>query len=73
MIAIFQEAGRTVYVVPDPRGESETFEAYSLECRDDKTGRTMWVEGIRKDRSEMWPAWRALVEPALTALKGKQP
>lgn len=60
--------GRQTYVEPDERGESETFEAYSLVCRDGE--HLVWSEGIRKDRTNMLPEWRAIIEIALASLKG---
>ncbi len=62
--------GNRVFVVADERGESTDYEAYSLECRT-LAGERVWTEGIRKDRSTMYPAYAAAIEPALATLKGK--
>lgn len=59
----------TITVEVDDRGESETYEAYNLVCRDNETGHIVWIEGIQKERSTMYPEYRAIVEPALLALK----
>lgn len=58
-----------IEVVPDERGESEDYEAYSMVDLD-AFGRVLWVEGIRKDRTGMYPDVRAIVEARLTELKG---
>ncbi len=60
-----------VYVIADERGASDEYEAYSLYCVDTRNGRTLWTEGIRKDRSTMIEAYRAPVEEALLQLKAK--
>lgn len=60
-----------IFVVADERGESESYEAFSLHCLD-ANDRLVWTEGIRKDRSNMWPYWREAIEQALKTLKGEQ-
>ncbi len=60
----------TIKVVPDERGESETYEAFSMQGLD-ASGRVVWVEGIRKDRSTMYPEIRVEVEAQLAALTSK--
>lgn len=60
----------TIKVTPDERGESEHYEAYSMQGLD-ASGRVVWVEGIRKDRSAMHSETRAIVEAQLAILKGK--
>ena len=62
---------QTVYVVADERGESETYEAFSLHCIDTRTNKLVWSEGIRKDRSQMIKSYRDAIESALTILGGK--
>ena len=59
-----------IKVVPDERGESETYEAYSMVGLD-AFGRAQWVEGIRKDRTSMYDDIRADVEEQLATLKGE--
>lgn len=61
----------TIEVIPDARGESETFEAYSMVSRDAATGRVVWVEGIRKDRSAMYLEIRETVEAQLAKLRAE--
>lgn len=61
--------GTTITIEPDERGESEAYEAFSIVCRDDATGRVCWTEGVRKDRSAMYDAWREWLEPVLAAAK----
>ena len=57
-----------IEVVPDERGETDTYEAYSMRGID-ADGRVVWIEGIRKDRSTMYPDIRADVEAQLAKLK----
>ncbi len=66
-MTILQTGSLTVSLVLDERGESETYEGYSLECRQES--RLVWTEGIRKDRTQMRDEWRAPVEAALQTLK----
>lgn len=58
-------------VMPDDRGESEHYEAYTLVCLEGS--RVVWVEGIQKDRTHMYEDIRTFVEAELTRLKGEQP
>lgn len=54
--------GTLVYLVHDPRGESEHYAPYML-VGYGPAGEVRWFEGVRKDRTDMRPEWRALVEP----------
>lgn len=62
--------GQVVYMVPDPRGESESYEAYSLECRA-LDGRLVWTEGIRRDRETMFASYREAINAALLTMWGE--
>lgn len=64
--------GQRVFIVADERGESELYEAYSLECVSPNERGDLehaWTEGIRKDRTTMYPAWLEAIQPALTSMK----
>lgn len=61
----------TIKVIPDERGESENYEAFSMQGLD-ASGRVVWMEGIRKDRSMMYPEVCAIVEAQLAVLKGEK-
>ncbi len=50
-----------VYIVADSRGESADYEAYSL-IAFSHDGRRAWVEGIRKDRTEMRSQYREPID-----------
>jgi hypothetical protein len=52
---------RDIRVVVDPRGETDTFEPFMLAAFDG-CGRQVWYEGIRKDRSAMYPEYAAIVD-----------
>lgn len=60
-----------VTVEPDTRGESESYEAFNLVCREG--ARVVWIEGIRKDRAAMYDDARAFVEAELLRLKNEVP
>ena len=54
--------GTVVYLVRDPRGESADYEAVQL-VGYGPAGEVRWFEGVRKDRTDMRPEWRELIEP----------
>jgi hypothetical protein len=61
---IHTEGSERVYMYPDVRGESETYEAWSLVCL--RSGKTVWKEGVRKDRTGMRPDWKAEIDLQLS-------
>ena len=67
MSKLLTDNGCEVYLVPDPRGESETFEAFSLEAF--RNGCRVWTEGIRKDRSAMREEYRKPVDAHLSEVE----
>lgn len=56
------------WVVRDPRGESESYTAYTLECRT-RSGLIRWHEGVLKDRTHMGPMYRDAFEAFLEVVK----
>jgi hypothetical protein len=67
---LFTEDDCRIYLVPDERGASDAYEAYSLIAT--RAGRTVWREGVRKDRSAMRPEYRTPIETALTKVAGEE-
>ena len=59
--------GDRVCLVLDPRGESESYTTYSLQCHYGE--RLVWTEGLRNDwRTSMRPEWVNAVETLLASM-----